>query len=732
MNPENGTVAYEYDENGNLLSKLDARGVNAKYTYDALNRLVFRKYEGLPDAVSRTPSVTYSYDGVGALGGQNSLGKMTSVSSSVSTTFYDSFDEVGNIRSSRQVTDGVTYPMAYNYDLANNLVSQMYPSGRIVSTYLDAAGRVSTVYGNLHTSSKFYVSDIAYAPHGAIEALRLGNGLHEQVSFNSRLQPIVAGLGISKGDTSLWRLNYGYGTANNNGDLLSQSITTPKLGTLTQTYTYDPLNRLETAQENGGANWKQKFIYDRFGNRQVDAANTSTGTIPETPQISQETNRIAAAGYNYDPAGNLKTTAIGLTLDYDGENKQVLASKDGLISQYTYDGEGKRVKTVVGSYTTVFVYDSFGKLVGEYGNQSVEAATIFITQDHLGSARVVSGQDGQLKSRHDYSPFGEELFAGIGGRLPQQGYNGSDALRQKFASYERDNESGLDYAQARYYANTMGRFTSTDPLSASGMVGEPQSWNRYTYCINNPLRFVDPTGLIWGYKDIEGNRQFKWFDGDVVDEGWTVYNHSYYVGEDQAIWLDSGSSNFLVLNKNDFSNNIWQSLQNTDPGSYNADQMTALHSGVASAAYYTPAAAQDRAFASIAGGLVGGLLSNFARSIGLVAEESTLSMRGVAYELRHLNKHIAGTQEAARQLAKDGKAFVFNDLATLSRVEAEIFTKGVFTGTSADGWSRYGLRFGQQIGTRIGRDGSTQALHYGELKIRGGLYHIIPRPGPRR
>jgi YD repeat-containing protein len=120
MNPENGTVAYEYDENGNLLSKLDARGVNAKYTYDALNRLVFRKYEGLPDAVSRTPSVTYSYDGVGALGGQNSLGKMTSVSSSVSTTFYDSFDEVGNIRSSRQVTDGVTYPMAYNYDIRQN------------------------------------------------------------------------------------------------------------------------------------------------------------------------------------------------------------------------------------------------------------------------------------------------------------------------------------------------------------------------------------------------------------------------------------------------------------------------------------------------------------------------------------------------------------------------------------------------------------------------------------
>jgi hypothetical protein len=53
----------------------------------------------------------------------------------------------------------------------------------------------------------------------------------------------------------------------------------------------------------------------------------------------------------------------------------------------------------------------------------------------------------------------------------------------------------LDYAQARMYANWQGQFTSVDPLLASGRTWSPQSWNRYTYTMNNPLRYSDPTGL---------------------------------------------------------------------------------------------------------------------------------------------------------------------------------------------------------------------------------------------
>lgn len=74
-------------------------------------------------------------------------------------------------------------------------------------------------------------------------------------------------------------------------------------------------------------------------------------------------------------------------------------------------------------------------------------------------------------------------------------------------AYERDNETGLDFAQARYYANAQGRFTSVDPLMASGHVAMPQSWNRYTYALNNPLRFTDSDGREPGdYYNQDGKR----------------------------------------------------------------------------------------------------------------------------------------------------------------------------------------------------------------------------------
>ncbi len=71
--------------------------------------------------------------------------------------------------------------------------------------------------------------------------------------------------------------------------------------------------------------------------------------------------------------------------------------------------------------------------------------------------------------------------------------------RKKFTSYERDNEAELDFAEARYYNYNHGRFTSVDPENAGAELTDPQSWNGYSYSLNNPLSFIDPDGLkpIW-------------------------------------------------------------------------------------------------------------------------------------------------------------------------------------------------------------------------------------------
>ncbi len=107
---------------------------------------------------------------------------------------------------------------------------------------------------------------------------------------------------------------------------------------------------------------------------------------------------------------------------------------------------------------------------------------------------MVTNSSGAMVSRHDYRPFGVELIT-ESGRTTGLGYGASDGVRDKFTGYERDNETGLDFAQARYYASAQGRFTSSDPLMASAATVNPKTWNRYAYALNNPLRFTDPTGL---------------------------------------------------------------------------------------------------------------------------------------------------------------------------------------------------------------------------------------------
>jgi RHS repeat-associated protein len=109
-----------------------------------------------------------------------------------------------------------------------------------------------------------------------------------------------------------------------------------------------------------------------------------------------------------------------------------------------------------------------------------------LTADHLGSPRVITDQTGNVTSRHDYMAFGEEIA---------RANYGTDSIRDKYTGYERDNESSLDYAQARYYNSRNGRFTSVDPLTASGAIANPQTFNRYSYVLNSPYKFTDPLGL---------------------------------------------------------------------------------------------------------------------------------------------------------------------------------------------------------------------------------------------
>ena len=225
------------------------------------------------------------------------------------------------------------------------------------------------------------------------------------------------------------------------------------------------------------------------------------------PQVDAATNRLV--GYVFDQAGNTKTDANGQTFIYDAENKQTLVrnASNQIVGEYTYDGDGKRVKKVVAATgeTTVFVYDASGKMVAEYSTvMNTTPQVSYLTSDHLGSPRINTDANGVVIARHDYEPFGEEI---------QRTSYGGDAVRKQFETYERDNETDLDFAEARMYNFKHGRFAAVDPYNIIlevqaetdkekaqgkliGYISKPQQWNRYVYVANNPLSYIDPTGEL--------------------------------------------------------------------------------------------------------------------------------------------------------------------------------------------------------------------------------------------
>src|SRR6266516_2100954 len=235
------------------------------------------------------------------------------------------------------------------------------------------------------------------------------------------------------------------------------------------------------------------------GSRQASYMPNPAPTPQSQLAFDLATNHLAESqsdAIRYDSAGNLIVDAAGNTFTFDLENRQT--SYNGTTVTYSYDGEGRRVREVEPSGTAIYVYNVLGQLVAEYGDLAPPGigGTSYFTMDHLGSTRVVTDGGGGIKKRYDYLPFGEEIPCDKGGRCDVFGYSSTDYTRQRFTGKERDAESGLDNFKARYFGSSMGRFSSPDPLMILRQkLTDPQQWNMYAYVRNNPVGFIDPTGM---------------------------------------------------------------------------------------------------------------------------------------------------------------------------------------------------------------------------------------------
>ncbi len=355
--------------------------------------------------------------------------------------------------------------------------------------------------GVLNGTTTHYASGASYASHGGLGSVTLNGGASqwtESWSYNSRLR--VTGMALPG-----MSLGYGY-LSGDNGNVASHTIARGGLS-WSQSFGYDGVNRLTSAVETGQANdWSQTYGYDAFGNRWV-AGSPNYGLATLTPQSSGNfdgSNHLTgmAGGQNFDPAGNLTALGGSLTFGYDADGRMQSSTLSGLATTYAYDADGRRVVKQTGSSVATYVYDARGELALEVGGAAETACTTcYVAVDALGSTRATADATGAVKGCHDYLPFGEELD-GVAGRSGSCWGAGETAFR--FTSKERDPETtnsafptGLDYFGARYMSSAQGRFTSPDPKMFPHDITDPQSWNKYGYTRNNPLRYTDPDGEDW-------------------------------------------------------------------------------------------------------------------------------------------------------------------------------------------------------------------------------------------
>jgi RHS repeat-associated protein len=571
-NPESGTITYAYDNAGNLISKTapapnqfdPSVTVTTSYAYDALNRLTSKSF-------STGGGVVYVYDqsNLWGVNTQNSIGRLSALYNfvpnldpSITVTTAISYDVMGRPAFERtwnwRSNGAPTQDFSYTYDLDGSLSSVQYPTGRTISYKYNAAQR--PVWAKDLTNNINFVTNATYTASGALSSLVNGStatfaGITTTNSYDSRLQPVF--LTASSPAGTIFNLGYDFHLgADDNGNVYAVNNNKVFDHTRDQSFTYDQLNRLVSAQ-NAGTDcsqqlpdgqtryWGESYGYDAWGNmtsRNVTKCSAE-GSVPGANAKNQMNGMV------YDAAGNLVTGGYS----YDAENQLISASLANV--KFDYDADGRRVQKSNGTLYWYADGDNVleetnlsGALKAEYiffGGQRIarrdpSGAVHYYFADHLGSTDIVTSATGTVEEESEYYPFGGErgiIDSGIGNNY-------------KFTGKERDPEDGLDDFGARYNTWYFSRFTTPDPTMKSAVLVIPQSWNRYSYVLNNPLRYIDPNGELWVSS---GNSADPYSWVDTCGQKQTCYEQiATQVGENVIIYGPNDANDKQTISPNDY------------------------------------------------------------------------------------------------------------------------------------------------------------------------------------
>jgi RHS repeat-associated protein len=514
--PDMGEWRYtQYDANGNLKQQTDAKNQTITFIYDSLNRVTDKTYVNVTGM-----NVHYTYDDNTI--STNSIGRLSRMTDASGTTTY-AYDKLGRTTKIVKGVNGTgNFTAETTYDGLSRVRSIKYPDNEIVTYIYDSGGNLVTVSGG-GTNYATYANFNALGQPGTVTN---GNNVSTTYQYHSTNKRLINITTKNSAQVPLLNMTYDYF---NNGNV--KSIVDGVNSTRSQTFDYDELNRLKLVQS-ASYGTALSYDYSKIGN-----ISSKEGITYYYSKVNAGPHAVTSTTdgrtYTYDKNGNMENDGVRL-ISYDYDNMPISMTKSGVTTTFMYDGNGARVKKIAKTLSGSIVETLYiGKLYewsagvgtkyifagGQRIAQKAGTNVAYYHQDHLGSTRLVSGPTGTIEEIY-YYPFGAA-----------KSDMGSDSLRHKYTSQEYDAETELYYYNARYYNPTLGRFISADTIVPDP--ANPQALNRYTYVLNNPMMYTDPSGHSF-FKRLNNWAKKPWHAFTIQNFAPTSLLGTYYLTQSKT------------------------------------------------------------------------------------------------------------------------------------------------------------------------------------------------------
>ena len=471
--PSSGTTTYAYDASGNLLKETNANNKVINYTYDTYNRL---KTATLPEFTT-----TYTYNG---------YDELTKVSSSVGTSIDYVYDALGRLSSQTETAvDNKYLRKDYTYN-GGNVSSIKYTSQS----------------GVLTTENYNYAN-------GHLVETKLNN----QTSIFKLTKENDMGLPTEVRSGALSR-TYGYDSY---GFPTSTGVTTFLQN---MEYVFDPVKRNLTYRKDINVSQEEKFSYDNLNRltsyKGLMATYDAKGNILTKGDVSgtfaYNTSGKPYAISSSSVANGIMSSATQV-ISYTSFKRPNAITQDGNVASFTYNGNQQRVKMQVakggsrlltryylgdcyeidetpsGNKEKLYLagenyYDASAVLVKDHTNSW---KLYYIGRDYLGSITDIITEAGTKYASYNFDAWGRQRNSSSHVYIPS-GQEVELFLGRGYSGHEHLKEFGLVNMNARLYDPALGRFLAPDPFVQ--MPDLSQNFNRYSYAMNNPLRYVDEDG----------------------------------------------------------------------------------------------------------------------------------------------------------------------------------------------------------------------------------------------